>query len=85
MLRSRYFCAGTVRDRLRSVGFPRVINQNRDFYRDAEAVPPLIPAYDVLVSNPVRNGTTHPQPRTQIVEKEAAQPAPRVAVCIRLG
>jgi hypothetical protein len=66
MVRSRYFCAGTVRDRLRSAGFPRVINQNRDFYRDAEAVPPLIPAYDVLVSNPVRNETTHPQLRTQI-------------------
>ena len=45
-----YFCAGTVCDRLRSLGFANVINRNRDFYADIKSG--STPDYDVLVSNP---------------------------------
>eukprot|EP00730_Choanoeca_flexa_P014255 TRINITY_DN6164_c0_g1_i3.p1 TRINITY_DN6164_c0_g1~~TRINITY_DN6164_c0_g1_i3.p1 ORF type:complete len:293 (+),score=51.49 TRINITY_DN6164_c0_g1_i3:28-879(+) len=45
-----YFCAGSMRDHLRRLGFETVYNENVDFYqamRDG-----TIPDYDVLVTNP---------------------------------
>jgi hypothetical protein len=51
-----YFCAGTVRTRLREVGFSNVINENRDFYGDINAKPPTVPEFDVMLTNPPFSG-----------------------------
>lgn len=45
-----YFCQGAVVGLLGRLGFPRVINRNRDFYADAATR--NLPQYDVLVTNP---------------------------------
>lgn len=49
-----YFCAGAVKRHLAARGFPRVYNENEDFYAMVEAG--TIPEYDVLVTNPPYSG-----------------------------
>ena len=49
-----YFCAGAVRRRLARVGFPLVINENKDFY-EVQAKGE-VPQHDVLVTNPPYSG-----------------------------
>ena len=45
-----YYADGGVVARLGALGFGRVVNRNRDFYRDLEAG--ALPEHDVLVTNP---------------------------------
>lgn len=45
-----YFCTGRTCQYFRDLGFPNVINRNRDFYRDIAQK--NLPKYDVLVTNP---------------------------------
>ena len=45
-----YYCDGGVKDKLSSMGYTNVINNNRDFYKDISTN--SIPEYDVLITNP---------------------------------
>lgn len=45
-----YFCAGGVKRHLGSLGFPKVYNENEDFYKTISSG--RIPYYDVLLTNP---------------------------------
>ncbi|EGD76408.1 hypothetical protein PTSG_07527 [Salpingoeca rosetta] len=45
-----YFCAGAMKQRLASCGFPNIINRNSDFYEDIRTN--NIPEYDILITNP---------------------------------
>jgi hypothetical protein len=45
-----YYCNGSVVQKWNSLGFLKVIHDNRDFYRDI--VDGAIPPYDILVTNP---------------------------------
>jgi hypothetical protein len=47
-----YYCAGSAANHLRALGFPDVYNRPVDFYAAQSSIPPRIPPYDVLVSNP---------------------------------
>lgn len=49
-----YYCDGGVKTKLGSLGFTKVINRNRDFYKDIASN--QIPDYDVLVTNPPYSG-----------------------------
>jgi hypothetical protein len=49
-----YYCNGGVKDKLASLGFTNVINENKDFYKnDKEGT---IPHHDVLLTNPPYSG-----------------------------
>lgn len=50
-----FYCDGSVKVRLKELGFPNVIHENRDFYKDMKKS--LIPDHDVLVTNPPYSGT----------------------------
>jgi len=53
-----YYCRGSVRARLAAAGFPRVRNEDEDFYRsDAYARPEAAGGFDVAVTNPPFSGT----------------------------
>eukprot|EP00760_Papus_ankaliazontas_P012005 PhM_4_TR15159/c0_g1_i1/m.70578 len=45
-----FYCAGSVKQKLASIGFGSVINENRDFYKDVATR--KVPNYDVIVTNP---------------------------------
>lgn len=45
-----YFCEGSMKERMLSLGFPNVYNQKEDFYN--KIITNEIPKYDVLVTNP---------------------------------
>lgn len=47
-----YYCAGSAASHLRALGYPDVYNRPVDFYAMQSSIPPLIPPFDVLVSNP---------------------------------
>jgi hypothetical protein len=47
-----YFCAGSAATHLRALGYPDVFNRPVDFYAAQSSLPPRIPPFDVLVSNP---------------------------------
>lgn len=49
-----YFCNGAVKLHLGQLGFPRVINENRDCYSDWEAREGVV--FDVVVTNPPYSG-----------------------------
>lgn len=58
-----FFCEGSVKTHLARLGFTTVINENRDFYADAEAGSkkhgvegPGTPEFDVIVTNPPFSG-----------------------------
>jgi hypothetical protein len=54
-----YYCQGSMRSHLSSLGFTTVINENRDFYKDiAEG---RVPEYDVLITNPPFSGDHKPR------------------------
>ena len=53
-----YYCDGAVKRHLAAAGFPRVHNENDDFYGVLAAG--ACPAHDVLVTNPPYSGD-HPQ------------------------
>lgn len=55
-----YYCAGSTARHLRELGFARVYNRAVDCYAAAAAVPPCVPPYDVLVTNPPFSGD-HPR------------------------
>ena len=48
-----FFCEGSVVKRLRTLGFPCVIHQNRDFWALRKE---QLPEYDILVTNPPFSG-----------------------------
>lgn len=54
-----YFCAGGMLGLLEQVGFPNVINRNRDFYLDVAKK--QIPVHDILVTNPPYSGEHKPK------------------------
>lgn len=45
-----YFCEGSVKERLKEVGFPSVYNKKEDFYKRMEAK--NFPDHDILLTNP---------------------------------
>jgi hypothetical protein len=47
-----YYCAGSTASHLRALGYPDVYNHPVDFYAAQSSIPPRIPPFDVLVSNP---------------------------------
>jgi hypothetical protein len=47
-----YYCAGSVTGHLCALGYPDVYNRPVDFYVAQSSIPPGIPPFDVLVSNP---------------------------------
>mmetsp|Transcript_13909 Transcript_13909/g.20530 ORF Transcript_13909/g.20530 Transcript_13909/m.20530 type:complete len:316 (-) Transcript_13909:4249-5196(-) len=49
-----YFCNGGVKDKLKSLGFLEVINENKDFYHDIKHR--SIPDHDIIVTNPPYSG-----------------------------
>ncbi|EED91738.1 predicted protein [Thalassiosira pseudonana CCMP1335] len=49
-----YYCDGTVKQHLASLGYDRVINENFDFYKRVEDN--TIPEHDVLLTNPPYSG-----------------------------
>ena len=54
-----YFCQGQMVALLKQAGFPKVINRNRDFYKDMAKG--QVPAHDVLVTNPPYSGEHKPR------------------------
>ena len=50
-----YYCDGSVKQRLKDLGFPNVIHENRDFYADVKSN--RVPDHDVLVTNPPYSST----------------------------
>jgi hypothetical protein len=63
-----YFCEGSMRARMASLGFTNVINEKRDFYADVEGTGagegvgcPQVPDFDVLVTNPPYSGDHVPK------------------------
>jgi hypothetical protein len=54
-----YFCQGQMVALLKQAGFPKVINRNRDFYKDIAKG--QVPAHDVLVTNPPYSGEHKPR------------------------
>lgn len=52
-----YFCAGTIKGHLASLGFPNVYNENEDFYLAVERG--TVPKHDCLVTNPPYTDDTH--------------------------
>ena len=49
-----YYCDGSVKRKLFSLGYTNVINENRDFYQDIKDG--TIPNYDILITNPPYSG-----------------------------
>jgi hypothetical protein len=49
-----YYCDGGVKDKLASLGFSNVTNENEDFYKNVEDG--KIPSHDVLLTNPPYSG-----------------------------
>jgi hypothetical protein len=49
-----YYCAGSMVRHLGDLGFPHVINQKRDFYKDIARN--RVPDFDILVTNPPYSG-----------------------------
>jgi hypothetical protein len=47
-----YYCAGSTATHLNALGYPDVYNRPVDFYAAQSSIPPSIPPFDVLVSNP---------------------------------
>mmetsp|Transcript_25980 Transcript_25980/g.24836 ORF Transcript_25980/g.24836 Transcript_25980/m.24836 type:complete len:440 (-) Transcript_25980:26-1345(-) len=54
-----YYCQGGMVAMLKEMGFPKVINMNRDFYADVAMK--SIPPYDILVTNPPYSGEHKPK------------------------
>jgi len=63
-----YFCSGRMPKLLRELGFPRVINRCRDFYRDAAE--DALPRFDVLLTNPPYSGDHKERLFDFIVERQ---------------
>jgi hypothetical protein len=55
-----YYCAGSSASHLSALGYPDVYNRPVDFYAAQASLPPRIPPFDVLVSNPPFS-TDHPR------------------------
>eukprot|EP00965_Chrysotila_dentata_P209544 6185353-Pleurochrysis_carterae.AAC.2 len=53
-----YFCNGAVKRHLAALGFPRVYNENEDFY--SVQASKAVPLYDILLTNPPYSGP-HPE------------------------
>lgn len=49
-----FYCAGAVVSHMAQLGFPGVINRNRDFYKDVQEK--ATPEFDVLMTNPPFSG-----------------------------
>jgi hypothetical protein len=54
-----YYCQGGMVAMLAGMGFPKVINMNRDFYADVAMK--RIPDYDILITNPPYSGEHKPK------------------------
>jgi hypothetical protein len=54
-----YYCQGGMVAMLAGMGFPKVINMNRDFYADVATK--RIPDYDILITNPPYSGEHKPK------------------------
>ena len=49
-----YYCDGGIKQKLASIGFTNVINNNSDFYKDIKDK--KIPEYDIILTNPPYSG-----------------------------
>lgn len=65
-----YFCTGRVAEMLGGLGFPAVVNWNRDFYRDIQE--DTLPEFDVLLTNPPYSGDHKKQLFRFIVHRQQA-------------
>ena len=68
-----YYCKGGMVGLLEQVGFPRVINKNRDFYTDVANK--QTPFHDILVTNPPYSGEHKPKLLTYLLSQVSSTDA----------